>query len=806
MTGWIARLLLTIAVLFASPLSSWAPAQAQTAQEAGSQSIDYAAWEAEASRAESVVQGGIASSAFLLNLRESLVDWRARFLTAQDANAERIATIRAQIDALGPLPEGDGEEPTELTERRAELNRQLTDAQLPSVNASEAFTRANGLIEEIDTILADRQARELFENDPMPINPLNWGSAVIGLVEIGETLDTEIADRLAAHRVSQDGLTGRLPLSVILILAGLALLLRSRSYVGRWAESMQKDVSTRRGIGILSFLISLLQVLLPIAGLVMIGYAVAYLDVLGNTGLAFLEAVVSAIVMTVIALWLAARLFPVSRELTAAFDVDVEARPAFRRTIVLIGVFLGLGTVAEAIATQNAVPLTARGVIVLPVYVGLSFGFLRLSQLLRRHRREELSAADAGDSENSFAQRTLSIVAQAIRVVAVIGPMLAAVGYLNLAEAIMTPTAQSLGILALLVALQSPIRDTYALISRKTREEASQALIPVLMNLLLVLGSLPILALIWGMRPERIWDIISRFNEGFALGGARVTPALALAVLIVFLIGMIATRLLQGALRSTILPRTKLDQGARNAVTSGVGYVGIALATVIAVTSAGLDLTALGVVIGALSVGIGLGLQGVVNNFVSGIILLIERPISEGDWIEVGPNMGIVKSISVRSTRIETFDKTDVIVPNADLIAGTVTNWTRGNTVGRVIVTVGVAYGTNTRRVTEILREIADGHPDVASYPEPGVDFLGFGADSLDFRIRMILRDINNLMDVKNEVHHQIAERFAEEGIEIPFAQRDIWLRNPEALPGAGAAPDRGLPDSPEDPPQGQGA
>ncbi len=761
---YIGLLLVAISLLFTASV---------VAQETAPAAIDYTAWEVAATRAENLMDGGTASTAFFENLRSDLVDWRAQFLVAQTTNQARIDTIQAQIDALGPLPEGDATEPPAIAERRTALAAQLTLAEAPRLNATSAYNRADGLIREVDTLMRDRETQQLIELNPTPLNPINWGTTLAALRDVALSLNADLTSRVS-NPSNRDAMIQTAPISLGLLVLGLLLLLRGRRWMARLTERLQLG-AVRRGQVTVAFLVSLGQMALPIIGVGLVGTALISTEMIGPNLNELILSIMALLGSVFFSLWLAGRLFPSNVNLDAALEFDTNARTALRRIVVAVGFLLGVGTVTETVASFNEISPANRGVLLLPIYVGLSLAYWRLSSLLRGSR-----AVD--DGSPGFSQRIVGMLAQALMLVAVCGPILAAIGYLNAAEAIMTPTALTLGLLGVLVALQAPIRDIYAVISRGTAESAAESLIPILINFALAFSALPMLALIWGMRVEQLTEIYTAFWGGFRVGGTTITPSTILAVILVFALGYTATRLLQGALKTTVLPRTRMDAGARNAMTSGVGYVGIALSALIAINAGGIDLTALGFVLGALSVGIGFGLQNVVSNFVSGIILLIERPISEGDWIEVGGNMGIVKDISVRSTRIETFDKTDVIVPNADFISGTVTNWTRGNTTGRAIVTVGVAYGTDTRRVQEILLEIVRTVPGIAAYPEPGVDFLGFGADSLDFRIRAILRDVNTLVATKTEINHLIAERFVAEGIEIPFAQRDIWLRNPETL------------------------
>jgi len=196
------------------------------------------------------------------------------------------------------------------------------------------------------------------------------------------------------------------------------------------------------------------------------------------------------------------------------------------------------------------------------------------------------------------------------------------------------------------------------------------------------------------------------------------------------------------------------------------------------VSMAGLDLQKFTIVAGALGVGIGFGMQNIVNNFISGLILLFERPVKIGDTVTIGEDWGVISKIGLRSTIVETFDRSEIIVPNADLISQKVTNWTYSSKIVRVNLPVGVAYGSSLEQVLEILNKAAKEHPDVLSYPEPNTIFEGFGNSSIDFKLRFWIHTIDDRMKVRSDVAVIVDRMFREEGITIPFPQQDLHLRS----------------------------
>ncbi len=749
----------------------------------GDGSPDYDVWNKLAKRVEQALQVGRASDTVMRDLRADLADWRALFVTAQRENSVRINTLKTQIATLGPKPEGDGVEPAILTQRRDELTKELNAAQAPVQTAEEAFSRADVLIGEIDSLLRSRQADQLLQLGPTPINPVLWPKALADLNTSLSLIGAEIRANWGSDAQRADFLRD-LPLSIVLLVVSLVFLLRGRSWVMRMGTVLR---ARRHGPsrGVVGFVVSIGQVVAPLLGMVLLVEALNLVGILGLRGQIIADTLPAVAMVIFGSLWLGNRVFGVEGASWPVLEMpSAVARAEARLNVTLLGVMLALRICLRALSDHEGYSAATDAVLTFPVYVAIGVLLVRLGRLLRLHTRVRSRDEEGG----SFRSTVLGLVSTLTTVIGFAGPVVAAVGYQTLANGVMLPWVLTLWLLALLEVLHRFVVSLYGLVLRKDEDTANQALWPILISFLFTLAALPIFALVWGARVTDLTELWATVMAGIQLGDARITPRTFMIFAMVFVVGYSATRLLQSMLKSSILPKTKLDIGGQNAISAGVGYVGIFLAALVAITSAGLDLSSVAIVAGALSVGIGFGLQNIVSNFVSGIILLIERPISEGDWIEVGGRMGYVRDISVRSTRIETFDRSDVILPNSDLISGVVTNYTRGNAIGRIILPVGVAYGTDTKRVEEVLREIAEAHPMVTVNPPPSVLFQNFGADALEFEIRAILSDVNFSLSVKSEMNHEIARRFAEEGFEIPFAQRDLWLRNPEVLQPASAA------------------
>ncbi len=294
--------------------------------------------------------------------------------------------------------------------------------------------------------------------------------------------------------------------------------------------------------------------------------------------------------------------------------------------------------------------------------------------------------------------------------------------------------------------------------------------------LVLTLG-LPVILLQWGFQTNDIRAMAVRIFTDITIGNITISLFGILGGIIVFVIGMVLTRWFQAWLDGNVMERSQVDSGVRNSVNTALGYLGIALAGLLGVSAAGIDLSSLALVAGALSLGIGFGLQNIVSNFVSGLILLAERPFKVGDWVVTGTTEGFVKRISVRATEIETFQHQSIIVPNAELINSSLGNWTHRNKIGRSEIQVGVSYDSDPGKVMDLLLEIANTHPLVLKTPETMVAFLRFGDFSLDFELRFYLADLLNGTMVRNDIRVAIIERFRHEGIEIPFPQRNLNIR-----------------------------
>jgi len=276
-----------------------------------------------------------------------------------------------------------------------------------------------------------------------------------------------------------------------------------------------------------------------------------------------------------------------------------------------------------------------------------------------------------------------------------------------------------------------------------------------------------------------LWAFLrTALNKHWLIGSLDISLADILIFAVAIYLAVQLSKLIRIVLNEDVLPKLDLPRGVPAMISMAVHYLILGFGILIALSAAGIEWSKFALVAGALGVGIGFGLQNLVNNFVSGLILIFERPIKIGDTIEVGELRGIVKRIGIRSSTVRTYDGAEVIVPNANLISNEVINWTLSDRLRRIEIKIGVAYGSDPKQVLEILQNLARKHPDVLDYPEPYAVFLGFGESSLDFSLRFWTAEYENWLQLHSNLAVEVNQALQEAGIEIPFPQRDLHVRS----------------------------
>jgi small-conductance mechanosensitive channel len=724
---------------------------------------------------------------------EELADLRARVegvldSTTQTAETLRpaLAAVRSQIEKLGPAPAKDA--PAEAPEVAAERDRLtgLAGTFDGAIKTSElAGVRARQLIERITVMRHSLFTKNLLERQPSPVLPGVWRQL---------TSDTESAlHHLRGWSVLWwERAQSRQQALALLAGAALAVYVLLKLFMAWWTDRRrlrtEPPLPTFFERAVSAAWVAPLRALPAFASALLLYVGLDALALLptdnpwGRAAPAILKGIlifsaVRALISVVLARapqWRlgvlgdlpARRIARILGAITAVYALDgvlTELTRAFglRLSLIVLQSFLASAATAALLIALLLTPFTPKDA----------------TEPASRHAPAWLKLPLWGAALGIVAAALLGYVALA-RFAAqqlVLTGIVALVGWLGyLAIRAFTREAPQRGLpvgelLERRFGLDAPRRDQLARLTE------------LALTFALVMGLLPVLMLQWGFSGADIRDWLKSLLFGVEIGQFRFSLVRILVGIVLFIALLFTTRLFQRWLRERMLA-SRMDAGIANSIETVVGYGLTALAALLAVSYAGFDIGSLALIAGALGIGIGFGLQSIVNNFVSGLILLIERPIKVGDRIIIGDQQGYVRRISVRATEVETFDRASVIVPNSELITGRVINWTHRDWLGSVSVKIGTSYDCDPEQVIAILKKCAEDHPLVLGTPAPSAVLESFGDSALMFNLRISLADIDKAWGVQSDLRVAIFKALREAGIEIPYNQLDVNLRDLEAV------------------------
>jgi small-conductance mechanosensitive channel len=706
----------------------------------------------------------------LADIRRRLTPLRSDLRGAVETLESNLNEVVSHLKQLGEPPADDTPEDPNIVAERERLSDQQGEIESTLKNARYLTTRADDVSNKVNDLRRGLFTRELFARSAGLFNPTFWK-------DVSDAVPSEAArvgQLLRAWWVSARDTGGRGAwIGTVLTLLGFAI---AAVVVLRWwrARLTGEAPSTRFQSALQALLVMVgdtaaMPAILTIVVLVLENYGLmpAWIR---NIGVGAATAVATA----TFGRGVANGLFAPARPQWRLFDwSDVEAA-RLAAHLTWSARILGLAIFLNLLHRTTAAPIALT--VATSAFLALGVAAIGAHLLWRSTAVGIGSTPAAGPGQRSL--RMLLILAVAFIAIAL------AAGYIALAAFISGRLVVALALAGGLVVANTFIDALFTelLTGDSERGRAVAALLGVSrrgLDLLATLFSavvrltllvLAVLAVIgpWGVFADDMFAALAEAAFGWHVAGVSVSIHTLFGALAILLLGILAVRGVQRWLTTSFLPRTALDPGLQHSISALFGYAGL-IAVLSAVLGAfGIDLQKIALIAGALSVGIGFGLQSIVSNFVSGLILLAERPIRVGDLVNVKNEEGIVRRISVRATEIETFDRASVIIPNSEFITGVVKNWTHANTLGRITLKVRVAFGSDVEKVRSILSACALENPKVLRSPPPGVYLMGFGDIGLDFELRCILANVEDALSAKSDLHVAVLHRFRDEGIRIP--------------------------------------
>jgi small-conductance mechanosensitive channel len=720
-----------------------------------------------------------------------------------DRLAPMLEGIKARLDELGPAPKADGEAPPES----AEVTAERTAQQKLYSDTDELLKRARMLAVAADqmraTITAQRRAlftRSLFARAESLGNPMLWVEVWHELPDDAAEVRTLFTQWIGAAGERLDGrkLSVLGGAAALLLLLYAAILWHGKRTLTR--EPQPADPSRLRKV-LGAWRVTLAVALAPIAAVFLIGFGLQSFELSSGALEPFFEACGGAVIRIAAAAGITLGLFAPARPRWRLPALnDAAARGVVRAATglaCLVSVSRIFAALADVTGASLPVAVAMRGLFALLSAFLVAMELWRFGAAANSgepRAREQAGQRDWFDLLRAGAWvAVFAIAASVLAGYAAFGSFLAdqlfwagAVGCAWFLTSVLTDELIGVSFSAgtragqRLMASIGLRRDTLELIG---------VLASGLMRLVLFAVAAIFILAPWGVQSSDVETALSAAFLGFRIGATTISPASVVIAVGIFALTIAAIHTALQWFDENVLPRTRLDLGLRNSIRTSLGYVGVITAAGFALGYLGLSFEKLAIVAGALSVGIGFGLQSIVNNFVSGLILLWERAVRVGDWIVVGSDQGYVRRINVRSTEIETLDRSQVIIPNSNLVTGVVKNLVRNDRTGRLVIPLAVSGAADPEKVRSVLLTIAKANPLVLNIPSPQVLLTGMSASALNFELCVFVGDVETMARANSDLHFAVFKSFKEEGffdtpasgttkIEIAgFEQLSGWLR-----------------------------